>query len=541
MRSSKVAARPSISHSDLLELIPEAFIGIDEHGEVVLANSSAESLFGYGIGELPGRAVEALLSQRFADAHREEGLLFFADPHSRPNGFKLEMPGRRHDGAEFPALVTLSSIEFGGRQVATAAVQDVSERAVLAREREMLQEGARREHLLRELHNARRLESLSELAGGIAHDFNNLLAVIINYSAFVADAVGVEPQSVTEDGLRATRADVEQISLAAEQASQLTAQLLTFARREVVIAEPVDANTVVRTVAAMLTATLGWQMELQCELAPELQPITIDVAALERVLVSLALNARDAMSTGGTLTIDTANVELDELFTELRPDLSPGPHVRLRVSDDGHGMPREVAERAFDPLFTTKAGGGGLGLGLSTVYGIVEQAGGRARIYSEEGVGTTFTALFPAADPTAIVPQRRIDPAQLRGDATVMLVEDDPGVREMTRRVLAGAGYLVIACADGDAAIAAEAAHRGRIDLLLTDVIMPGLSGPKLADQITAQRRGIEVILMSGFAGSILDSHGHVRDGTTLIEKPISGPMLLSTVGQVLSGAAPTR
>jgi len=230
MRHATVAPGPVISYADLLELIPEAFIGIDEHGEVVLANSHAESLFGYGVGELVGRAVEVLLPQRFTDAHRAEGLLYLADPHSRFRGCELELVGRRRDGGEFPAAVSLSSIEFGGRQVATAAVRDVSERAAFAREKESLQEDAERECLLNELHDARRLESLSELAGGIAHDFNNLLAVIINYSAFVADAVGVESHSVTEDRLRATRADVEQISLAAEQASHLTAQLLTFAR-----------------------------------------------------------------------------------------------------------------------------------------------------------------------------------------------------------------------------------------------------------------------------------------------------------------------
>ena len=536
MSHSKLTQGPGVSHAELLELIPDAFLGIDEHGDVVLANARAESLFGYGQGELLGRPVEVLLPERLADVHRAERLLYFSDPLSPPAGQDLELVCRRRDRSEFPVTVGLSSLQLAGRLVATAAIRDVSERFAFAREKERLEEEAERERLLNQLQDARRLESLGELAGGIAHDFNNLLAVIINYSAFVAEAIGDEPHPFTKTGLRATREDVEQISNAAGRAAELTGQLLTFARREVVVAEAVDVNSVVRAVGSALEGTLGWQMKLRCELAADLDPIMIDVAALERVLVSLALNARDAMSTGGTLTIDTANLDLDELYTELRPDLAPGPHVRLRVSDDGHGMPREVARRAFDPLFTTKPAGQGLGLGLSTVHGIVSQASGRARIYSEEGVGTTFTALFPSTDVRRVAPAAQIDPARSRGDATVLLVEDEDMLREATRRILANAGYLVISATDGEDALEQERSHGGRIDLLLTDVIMPGIDGPGLADLIRRRRGGISVLFMSGFAEAILDSHGQSRDGTPLIEKPVSGSVLLQKVGDLLAG-----
>ncbi len=531
----------AIAHHPLLELIPDAFLAIAASGEIMLANAQTEALFEYPRGQLVGRPVELLLPERFAAMHRAHRAGYFADPRPRPMGAGLELAGRRRDGSEFPAEISLSSIELDGMLLATAAIRDISERIAVVSERDHLQAEAEKERLQNQLQHSRRLESLGELAGGIAHDFNNLLAVIINYATFVGEDLDSGAFAQDLDKRRAMRADVEQISVAAERAAHLTHQLLAFARREVVQPDVVDVNTVVIAVGQLLKRTLGEHIELHHDLAPDLRPVLIDLGQIEQILVNLAVNARDAMPEGGALTIDTANVELDAAYTAQRTDLSPGPYVRVRVSDTGVGMPREVAERAFDPFFTTKPAGQGTGLGLATVYGIVQQAGGRAQIYSEAGVGTTFTALFPPTDETPALPSRRIDPALLRGEATILLVEDEDALREVTRRILAVGGYHVITAEDGAAALAVAGELAEPIDLLLTDVIMPHMHGPQLAEQIRRQRPSTRVLFMSGFAQPILDSGGHVEDGVALIEKPFSGSSLLAKVGDVLNREAGER
>jgi len=522
----------------VLELVPDALIAVNELGEIVLANDRARRMFGYEQEQLVGRPVELLLPERYGDAHRAHRIRFFADPHERVMAAGRPLRGRRRDGSEFPAEVSICAAEVDGRRLAAAAIRDVSPRARVPRDAAQLVRDAERERLLAQLDHAHRLESLGELAGGIAHDFNNLLAVIINYAAFVAEDIDTQTPA-GEEQRRATRGDLEQISHAAEQAAHLTHQLLTFSRRGAVHHEVVDVNAVVRAVGHLLRRTLGEHIELRYELARELYPVLMDIGQLEELLVNLSVNARDAMPGGGTLSIDTANVELDEDYTLHRPELAPGPHVRLRVSDNGAGMPREVAERAFDPFFTTKAPGRGTGLGLATVYGIVQQAGGRARIYSEEGVGTTFTALIPATD-QPVRPPQPLAPAHARGDGTVLLVEDEDALREVSRRILAGAGYTVLAASNGREALALAAEHDGTLDLLLTDVVMPHMHGPELALQIEAARPGTPVIFMSGFAEPILDSGGHVTAGAALIEKPFSAPTLLAAVGRALA-AVPAR
>jgi len=419
----------------------------------------------------------------------------------------------------------------------------------LATRTELFESEAERERLQNQLHQSQRLESLGQLAGGIAHDFNNLLAVIINYAAFVAnnlDLAAADAQD--EERWRSMREDVEQIRLAGERAAHLTHQLLAFARRDVVQSEIVDVNKVVNDVEQLLLRTLGEHVQLVSSLAADLWPVLIDPGQLEQIIVNLAVNARDAMPDGGTLRIDTANVEVDEAYIASRPELSPGPHMRLRVSDAGMGMSPEVVQRAFDPFFTTKPPGQGTGLGLATVYGIIQQAGGRARIYSEPGVGTTFTVLLPASEQTPARSKRRVDPARLRGDETILLVEDEQALREVTRRILVGEGYQVIAAANGPEAIEAIRGHPGPIHLLLSDVVMPQMLGPQLADEILRERPSVRVLFMSGFAEPILDAGGHLDAGVLLIEKPFSGPALLTKIAQILEregsehdGAADSR
>jgi PAS domain S-box-containing protein len=530
-----------IAQTALLELVPDAFVGVVGNGEIVLANGQTEALFGYTRKELIGKQIELLMPTRFAQTHNAHLSEYFADPRTRPMGAELELAGQRKDGSEFPAEISLSSIVLDSGQVlATAAIRDISDRVAIAREKERLEAETEKERLLNQLHHTRRLESLGELAGGIAHDFNNLLAVIINYAGFVAEDLDAGEPADSAEKRVVMRADVEQISIAAERAAHLTRQLLAFARREVVQPDVVDVNAVVTAVEQLLRRTLGEHIELRSELEKELRSVLIDPGQVEQILVNLAVNARDAMPEGGVLKVDTANIEIGEDYVEGRPELSPGPHVRLRVSDTGSGMPREVAERAFDPFFTTKAPGRGTGLGLATVYGIVQQAGGRARIYSEAGVGTTFTALLPATDRTPIREAPEIDPVELRGDEAILLVEDEDALREVTRRILASAGYRVLTAASGDAALVVAAEQHGRIDLLLTDVIMPHMHGPQLAEQINVSWPSIRTMFMSGFAHPILDSGGHLEPGVTLIEKPFSAPSLLAKVRRVLSSRMPT-
>jgi PAS domain S-box-containing protein len=521
----------------LLELAPDAIVGIVQDGLIVLVNAQVEVLFGYAREELLGRSVDVLVPQRFRDAHRSHRAGYFADPRTRPMGAGLDLFGRRRDGSEFLAEISLSSIETEDGTLAIAAIRDVSERVVAARERERLEAEAERERLQNKLHQAQRLESLGELAGGIAHDFNNLLAVIVNYAAFIANDLEAASGIDGDSRWGGTREDIEQIRLAGERAAHLTHQLLAFARREVVQPRVVDVNEVVGDVEQLLRRTLGEQVELHSSLADDLRPVVIDPGQLEQILVNLAINARDAMPDGGMLRIDTANMEVDEEYAESRPELSLGPHVCLRVSDSGVGMPPETVERAFDPFFTTKPPGQGTGLGLATVYGIIQQAGGRSQIYSEPDIGTTFTVLLPASDRAISPMDRHADSPGPRGDETILLVEDEQALREVTRRILTGAGYRVIVAENGPEALQVAGEHSGVIDLLLSDVIMPQMPGPQLAQRLVAQRPSVRVLLMSGFAQPILDSGGHLQDGMAFIEKPFSGPGLLAKVGQIFESA----
>ena len=399
-------------------------------------------------------------------------------------------------------------------------------------------QGAQRDkaHLEAQLQQAQRLESLGQLAGGVAHDFNNLLAVILNYASFVAEELSDATDSDWSQRCETARSDVGQIQLAAERAATLTHQLLAFARQEVIRPQVLNLNDVVAGVEDMLRRTIGENVQLVTSLADGLWPVLADPGRLEQVLVNLAVNARDAMPGGGTVTIDTGNVTVDANSIAGGSPARQGRNVRLRVSDTGTGMPPEVAERAFEPFFSTKAKGAGTGLGLATVFGILSQADGHIQIYSEQDKGTTVSITLPVTDE---VPAPASDPVPYQRaptGETVLIVEDEEALREVTKRIFTRNGYHVVTAADGPEALDIARHHDGEIHLLVTDVVMPHMLGKEVADRIKAIKPEIEVLYMSGYARPVLASQGRLDPGVALVEKPFSETDLLRTAGQLLNG-----
>jgi PAS domain S-box-containing protein len=386
-----------------------------------------------------------------------------------------------------------------------------------------------RSNLVAQLHQTQRLEVLGQLAGGVAHDFNNLLAVILNYAALISEEL-----AAPEPDLGSASRDVGQIQRAAERAADLTHQLLAFARREVVQPRVLNLNHTVTDVEQLLRRTIGAEVMLRTDLAADLWSVLADAGQIDQVLVNLAVNARDAMSAGGTLTIDTANVVVDASAPG-DPLTRAGRHVRLRVCDTGAGMPADVIEHVFEPFFTTKSEGDGTGLGLSTVYGIVAQAGGSITIQSAPGAGTTFTMLIPATDQVAAPAEAAASYEHTPAGETVLIVDDQEALREVTERIFTRGGYRVISAANGPEAIRLAREHQGDIHLLLTDVVMPKMLGKEVAEQIRQIKPDIEVLFMSGYARPVLASEGKLDPDVHLVEKPFTASGILEKAGQVLN------
>jgi signal transduction histidine kinase len=382
------------------------------------------------------------------------------------------------------------------------------------------------------LRRAERMESLGQLVGGIAHDFNNLLNVIASFSDMLAEQIA---GLAAEDArLGTVLGDLEQVRRAAQRAIRLTRQLLIFARSDVVHPEVLSLNEIVAGLEQLLRRTLGEHITLTVAPAGDLWPVKADAGQLEQVLVNLAVNARDAMPGGGTLTIDTANIDVDEAYAEGRPGLTPGRYARLRVSDTGTGIPPEVLARVFEPFFTTKPAGQGTGLGLATFYGIVTGAGGHAQIYSEPGLGTTVTGLLPATSEEAASSQAPpAAPPRGRGE-TILLVEDEASLQDLASRLLTRNGYQVRVALTASAAPGIAGDTGQPIDLLLTDVVMPEILGNEVARRVHVLRPDLPVLYMSGYAQPILDTHGAFADQIDLLEKPFTEATLLTRVRRAI-------
>ncbi|GAA0278537.1 PAS domain-containing sensor histidine kinase [Cryptosporangium japonicum] len=504
----------------LLDATALPIIGVDANGVIQLANSEAERIFGYAADELEGQPVEVLLPVNVRERHAGHRAIYVTDPRMRRMGEGLQLAARRKNGSEFPAEISLASIETDQGLLVAATVHDISARLVQEAEHQRLEN---------ELQRSQRLDSLGQLAGGVAHDFNNVLAIISTHASILEE--DLEEAAPALDGAREA---VAQVLAGAERGARLTRQLLAFGRREIVRPQVFDLNDVVRDVQRLLAGTLGTNIVLTADLAMRPAAVSADPGRIEQVLVNLAVNARDAMPAGGSLSVHTDHTVLGAMDAALH-GLDRGPYVRLRVADTGTGMTPEVAERAFEPFFSTKAAEGqGTGLGLASVYGIVSQAGGTIGLDSAPGVGTTVTILLPAADDVIPAPDEPPGTEPRPGFGTILLVDDERDLRGSIETILTRAGYTVISAGTGAEAVDLAATYSGRLDLLLTDITMPGLSGREVADRIRALHPAIAVLYMSGFAQRLLTSKGTIDPEVTLIEKPFNRRDLLAAIDEVL-------
>ncbi len=380
-----------------------------------------------------------------------------------------------------------------------------------------------------QLRHAQKMEAVGRLAGGVAHDFNNLLSVVLSYTGLMLSNLPKEHPH---------HPDLHEIQRAGLRAAELTRQLLTFSRHRVVQPAVVDLNKLVGAMHRMIARLLGPGVEVTVLAGAQLGRVKADAGQLEQVLMNLVVNARDAMPRGGKLTIQTGDVELDEEYARQHLGVTPGPYVKLVVTDTGTGMDRATQAHIFEPFFTTKAPGHGTGLGLATVFGIVQQSGGHVWVYSEPGVGTTFKVYLPRArggDDAQPAPSKSAaEPADGLAAGTILLVEDDEYVRASTRNVLRRAGYEVLEAASAVEALRVAEGYEPAIDMLLTDVVLPRMTGPQLADRLRATRPGLPVLFMSGYTDEAIVEHGILEAGLAYIEKPITVDLLTRRVREVL-------
>jgi two-component system, cell cycle sensor histidine kinase and response regulator CckA len=478
-------------------------IAIHEEGRILEANQGLAAMYGYELADVLGRHALELA----APESRE--LVF----HNIRSGYEkpYEALGLRKDGTTFPVEIHGKAVPYQGRLVRVTVIRDLSER----------------QHLEAQLRQAQKMEAVGRLAGGVAHDFNNLLTVIAGYSDLLLS--DLDPDNLLHWHAAA-------INNAAARATALTRQLLAFSRREVLQPRVLDLNAVVTDTGKMFRRLIGEDIALVTTLDPALGRVNADPGQLEQVILNLVVNARDAMPQGGRLTLETANMELGEADAHRQVGVIPGRYVRLAVRDTGIRMDAATQSHLFEPFFTSKEPGKGTGLGLATVYGIVTQSGGYIEVDSTPGRGTTFRIYLPrfeegleAVEPAAAAP------TSLQGLETVLLVEDEVEVRGVAQQILQSAGYTVLAASDGEEAVRLCAQHAGSIHLLLTDVVMPGMSGPALASRLAAMRPAMKVMYMSGYPEDAIVRHDLLEPGTVFLPKPFTLETLLRKVRESLN------
>ena len=507
-RDTEVALRASeASYVALVEQAPVGIYRSTPAGRFVSANAALARILGYS-------STQELLSldmahDVYADAD-ERRRLVEQDTYTNQVYEELEATWKKKDGTRIRVQLSVRASRNRDGQVEfyEAFVRDITNQRQLEAQ----------------LAQAQKMEAIGRLAGGVAHDFNNLLTVILSYSELLLEDL---PAGSSD------RDDVTQIRKAAQGASELTGQLLAFSRQQVLQPKVVDLNAAVSGMERLLTRVLPEDIKLRCTTASDTGTIRVDPGQLEQVIMNLAVNARDAMPTGGLLTIETANVDLDAAYLQGHALAKPGRYVMLAVTDTGTGMDAATQARIFEPFYTTKEIGKGTGLGLATVQGIVQQSGGFIWVYSEPDHGTVFKIYLPRVDEPASTGDAATA-AQTRGTETVLVVEDVPAVRAVTREMLKRYGYNVLEAADGPTALQLAAAYAEPIHLLLTDVVMPEMNGRDLADRIQAARPATRVLFMSGYTDDAVVRHGILQDGIAYLQKPFTPASLATKVREVL-------
>lgn len=508
-RSAEALRRSEAGFRSVVEDAPYGIYRARLSGELVLVNSALEKMLGYP-------SIDALLQTNLAD-----GIYRYPLEHQKLNeillhdgNFKdIEVEWKRKNGAPMTVRCSGCSIKDETGEVAYVEVfaEDVTERRGLERQLRM----------------AQKMEAVGRLSGGIAHDFNNLLGVIIGYSQVLKRTLGPQNPSFEH---------AEEIERASQRAVSLTRQLLAFSRQQVLEPVVLNLNTLLSDMEKMLPRLIGEDIALKLDLDASLSQVKADPGQIEQVVLNLAVNARDAMPDGGKLLIETANVELDIAYTHCHPGSRPGSYVMLRVTDTGTGIDPEIQSQIFEPFFTTKERDKGTGLGLATVYGVVKQSGGYIAVDSEKGKGASFSVYLPRLEQPAAdsSPSPAAAPVNTRGTETILLVEDADPLRKLAELFLKESGYHILSAPDGQQALQTARQHAGPIDLLLTDVVMPGMNGRVLGERLASSQPKMKVLYMSGYTDSFIAGHGVLEPGTHLLHKPFTQETLTRKVREML-------
>jgi PAS domain S-box-containing protein len=501
-RESQRETQPGESQARFHAIFERAPIGIvllGADGRPLELNAAMRAMF---------KGDESELRQlRFSDVLR-------CDAESMDATFTDLIQGRVDQFSGDVRLLRRDGTEFHGRATVAVVRPPDGPPQIIG----MLEDITDRRRLEAQLRQAQKMEAVGLLAGGVAHDFNNLLTVIYGHAEAMADETA-DPRS-----------NAEAIRGAADRAAALTRQLLAFSRQQQLTLQPVDLNEIVSGVSTLLRRVIGEEIRLDLHLDPVVPHVRADLAQLEQILMNLSVNARDAMPTGGTLTIETRTVDLDEAYAGDHVEVTPGTYAMLSVSDSGTGMDPQTRARVFEPFFTTKGQGRGTGLGLSTVYGIVTQFGGSVWVYSELGHGTTFKVYLPLAERSATTEVAAIAPVLRGASETVLIVEDEDAVRGLLTATLRREGYQVLEAPNGMDAIAVAATHRAPIQLLVSDVVMPGMNGPDLYDRLVIQRPDLKVLFISGYADHAVLNLELLKTGNAFLGKPFTRGDLLNKI-----------
>jgi two-component system cell cycle sensor histidine kinase/response regulator CckA len=476
-------------------------------------NESAEKQYGFTADEFRQMTVMGIC----AEENPQLVLRRMADSLARGGGrFAGNLKHRRKDGKVIETEVIAHELEYAGRRVCLVVARDITER-----------------HLLeQQLRQAQKMEAVGRLAGGVAHDFNNLLMVIKGHTELLLSSLAATPQASRK---------IEQIDRAADRAVSLTRQLLAFSRMQVLQPRVLNLNQIVVEMGKLLPRLIGEDIELVIHGQEDIGSIRADASQMEQIIMNLAVNARDAMPSGGRLLIETGNVDLDGHYNSAHPMVQPGRYVLLAVSDTGTGMDAETQAHIFEPFFTTKEQGKGTGLGLATVYGVVKQSGGWIWVYSELGKGTTFKIYLPRVDQPVEQTGASLKVAEIpRGTETILLAEDEQDVREVAREFLESGGYVVLEAGDGKEALRLAEQHAGAIDLLVTDMVMPGMTGRELAERLQSSRSVGRVVFMSGYTEQAAAQSQLQGGSSKLLTKPFSRAVILRTVRELLSRPNPS-